>query len=193
MRWCCNCFNMISVSICFHYEFGIPLQILTDPLLLVFVWSFMNTICLSLAAMTPGTIADHWGPFWTIWVWNCEPRGFVLCNKWRDHPLRLSGTRAAYDFMETSYDNGWLVCVVLNRSGEWMTTTSVSGVAQKLCGKGNCLFVKCHSRNQVHWQFWRVNLFFLCKFLLFPIDVHFLLTINVRIKSTVIFPQCRWL
>lgn len=45
-------FNMISVSICFHCEFGMPLQISMDPLLFVFVWSFVNTVCVC-----------HWQPW----------------------------------------------------------------------------------------------------------------------------------
>lgn len=33
-------------------------------------------------------------------------------------PQGASGIGAAYDFMETSYDNDWLGCVVLNRNAE---------------------------------------------------------------------------
>lgn len=124
-----------------------------------------HSLSVSLAAVAPGTSADHREPFWTV-------RGLKLWGTWLTCCVIISGVithrgssgiRAAYDFMETSYDNGRLVCIVLNRSGEWMTTTSASGEAQKLCGKGNGLFMK---RRSLDWGQMRIVLirpFFRCR------------------------------
>lgn len=170
-------FNMISAAICFHYKFGFPLADLNGSLAVCVCVVFYKH-SLSLAAMTPGTLVTRSEPFWAIWVWNCDPHGCALCKitRWGS-----SGIRAAYDFMETLYHNSWSVCVVLNRSGEWMTTTSVSGVVPKLCGQGNSLFTKCHIWIEVKREMWHVNLF-IFMLSLFPIDVHFLSTIRLRIK-----------
>lgn len=128
-------FKMIALSICFHYEFGVPLQIKMNPLLFVFVWSYMNIVCLF-----------HWQPWQQGPLWNTEsfiePFGFeivihvVMWSVWRGiiSSWGSSGIWAACDFMETSYIIGLLVCVVLNRNEYWMTTTSVSCLSQNLCG-----------------------------------------------------------
>lgn len=129
-------FNMISASICFHYKFGFPRPSHCCCSVCVCVVLCEHSLSVLLAAMTPGTSVDPWEPFSNRLglKWICT----VLYNEWCDQELR-----AAYDFMETSSDNGRLVCADLNRSGQWMTTTSVSGVSQRLCRQGNSQFTKC--------------------------------------------------
>lgn len=163
-------FNMIPVSICFHYGFGMPLSDLNGSLAVCVCVVFNeDSKSVPLAAMTPSQITESlffnsWVEIVTHIVTCC-----VVCS-----PIGgTAGISAAYYFMETSYDIGWLVCVVLNRSGEWMTTTSASGVAQKLCGEGNNLLMKCHGWIVVKWESWRVNLFLFMLSFLFPVDVHF--------------------
>lgn len=117
----------------------------------------LSSVCVSQPG-TPGILVDPRQPFCAI-----QTHMVVLCVIKRGQKSEIL---AVYDFMETSYDNGWLVCRVLNRSCEWMTATSVSGVAQTLCGQGNGLFMKCHSRAEVKWELLCVNLSFFFLFLM---------------------------
>ena len=125
MRSCCDYLQCdISVSLLSLWIWRLPADLNVSLAVCVCVVS-CESVCLC-----------HWEAFMNI-------SGCVPCNKVvrSPAPWGTRGIRAGCDFTETS-DNGRLVCVVLNRRGEWMTTASASGVSQELSWRGHSGFIK---------------------------------------------------
>lgn len=80
MRRCCNCFQ-VHIS---NHLFSLWSWLGSAELkwVCVCVVLYEHSLPASLAAVTPGTILSHWETFWTSWTENCDPCGFMLCNKW---------------------------------------------------------------------------------------------------------------